>query len=249
MFKFTIGDTAESGPKTTTAKLNQIVKMTVSPVNEPTDLIDETPKKKDPKKVAMLMRPAGRQADGAIIYLLQGVIQEIQSLSFFTGGFDASLDLAPKLPVEEISPGDTWKRTVGYAPQKLKGEAKKVAPQRLDYTYTYEGIVTRGATKVHRVTAKLSLKTDVAEFGRQMAGSQADAITKVPVTLDADIVYDLDLKTRHTIRAIATSRNSVQIYIKGFTAPIQESRAKGQTTLSLLSRTVGASAPKPKPRR
>lgn len=229
------------GPQARTTKVDQRLKMTVSPLNEPTDIVDETPKKK-PKSTAeagvILMRAARRQADGAILALLGQFANEIQSLSFFTGPFDVALDLAPKLPIDPVSPGDTWKSTVGYAPQALKGEAKKQATQRLDYTYTYLGLVAVGKTKVQRIVAKLSLKTDVADFGRQLAGDRAEIFTKAPITLDAEIVFDLDPKTLHTLRATATSRNTVQLYVKGFSAPLDESRAKGTTTLSLISRTV-----------
>ncbi len=244
--RVTIGDTVERGPVSRKIPLNWNLRMTASPLNETTDVIDETPKKKGAS--AAWLRSTRPQADGAIVAILGQVLGEIQQLSFFIGSFDSSLDLAPKLPVEAISPGDTWKRTVGFAPQTLKGEAKKQANQRLDYAYTYVGIVARGKTKVHRVVSTLSLKTDVAEFGRQLVGERADVITKVPVTLEAQIEYDLDLKTRHTIRAVATSRNTMQLFVKGYTAPYQESRAKGTTTLSLLSRTVGP-VKKPKPAR
>ena len=238
--RVTIGDTVESGPVTRKFPLNWNLRMTTSPLNEPTDVIDETPKPKA-KKAALVRSARPAQADGAILAILGQVAGEIQSLSFFIGGFDTSLDLAPKLPVEAISPGATWKHTVGYAPQKLKGEAKKQANQRLDYTYTYVGLVPNpgGKGKVHRITAALALKTDVAEFGRQLAGERADIITKAPITLEAQIEYDLDPVTRHTIRATATSRNTVQLYLRPYTAPYQESRARGTTTLTLLSRTVG----------
>ena len=241
--RYTIGDTVERGPQTRKYPLNWNLRMTTSPLNEPTDVVDETPK---PKKPAAWVRSARPQADGAILAILGQVAGEIQSLSFFTGGFDTSLDLAPKLPVEPIAPGATWKHTVGYAPQKLKGEAKKQANQRLDYIYTYKGLVANpsGKGKVHRIVAALSLKTDIADFGRQLAGDRAEIFTKAPVTLDAEIEYDLDPVTRHTIRATATSRNTVQLYVKGFTAPYQESRARGTTTLTLLSRTTGKTSVK-----
>ncbi len=235
---FTIGDTADRGPVAKTTKLNEVVRLTVSPINEVTDVVDETPRKpaKTPKRAASLR--FARQADGATLALLSQFAGEITRLSFFLGSLDSSLDLAPRLPLEEVAPGDTWKRTVGYSPQKIKGEKSKQDVQRLDYTYTYVGIVESRGKRVHRVTAALSLKTDIADFGRQLAGDRGESlITKAPITLDASIEYDLDLATRHTLRAVATSRNSVRIFLKGIPNPIQESRAKGTTTLVLLSKT------------
>ena len=233
---FTIGDTAERGPVAKTTTINEKVRLTVSPINEVTDVVDETPKKKAGAQLRSLRGAQG--ADGATLGLLGQFVGEITRLSFFLGSLDSSLDLAPRLPIEEVAPGDTWKRTVGYAPQKVKGEKSKQDITRLDYLYTYVGIVQSRGKKVHRVTATLKLNTDVAEFGRQLAGEAGrNVITKAPITLDAKIDYDLDLATRNTVYAVANSTNTVQIYLKGIPNPIQETRARGTTTLNLLSKT------------
>lgn len=234
-FVFTIGDTAERGPVARVLDRNQVVRLQLSPINEVTDIVDETPKKK-----TQSFRAAGRrlqQADGATFGLYQQFSQEIAQLSFFLGGFDSSLDLAPRLPIEEVAPGDTWKRTVGYAPQKIKGEKAKQDITRLDYLYTYVGIIPSNGKKVHRITATLKLDTDVAEFGRQLAGEGGrNVLSKAPITLDASIEYDLDLKTLDTIRAVARSQNSSKLYVRGIPNPVQETRAKGTTTLTLVSK-------------
>ena len=238
---FTIGDTVERGPVAKTIPLNQVVDLTLSPVNEITDVTDRSPK--DKKGGALLVaRPAPAQAEGVILSVVSEFVQEIQRISFFLGSLQTSLDLAPRLPLEAVRPGDTWKSTVGYSPQKLKGQGAKMATQRLDYTYTYDGLVESRGKTVQRITAKLALKTDLAEFGKQIAeqyGAGDSIITKAPVTLEATIAYDLDPKTLHTLRAVANSKNSFGIYVKGLATPVQEERAEGTTTLRLVSRTIG----------
>ncbi|MER3496109.1 MAG: hypothetical protein C4320_04470 [Armatimonadota bacterium] len=232
----TIGDTGESGPVSKVQKINQRVRLTLAPNNELLDIKDETPK--PPKK------PGGnaslrlnRQAEGVVLSVIGEYIGEISRLSFFIGPFDSSLDLAPRLPNEAVKPGDTWKRTVGYAPQKTKGDGAKMATQRLDYTFRYDGLMQSRGKKVQRVSANLNLKTDLAAFGRQLGASLGDSIiNKCPVTLDATIEYDLDPVNFQTLRAVANSSNSYQIYLRDRPTPIQEGRARGTTTLSLLSR-------------
>ena len=142
----TMGDTAEEAAKTTTEKLDWKLQIDVSPVNEVLSLKDLTPKKPDaPKKTdgQLWLRKRGvqgSQADGAAIGLLFQFVDEVQRLAFFIGGFDTSLDISPRMPFEEVKVGDTWQRTVSATPQKLKGKGDKMGVQRLDYTYTYQGV-------------------------------------------------------------------------------------------------------------
>lgn len=233
----TIGDTVDRGPVSRTEKSNSLVRLTLSPINEVLDAKEEKVRRRN---------PLSQGADAQIAAAIGQFVGEIQRLSFFVGGFDTALDIAPRLPLTPVKPGDTWERTVGYAPQSLKGKGGKLVNQRLDYKYRYVGRVSSRGKSVDRIVATLAWKADLAEFGRQIAGeTHSSEIVKAPIALDATIEFDLDPATRQTIRAVANAKNSYQIYLSDFEGPIQEERANGITTLTLVSRRPAGSA-KPK---
>jgi hypothetical protein len=122
-----MGDTAEAGAKTMVEKTDWKLLLDISPINEVVAEKDLNPPK--PKKVdSMMANPMikrimlqGTQADGVALGLLFQFVGEVQRLAFFVGSLDSGLDIAPKFSFDEVSIGSTWKKTVGYSPQKLKG--------------------------------------------------------------------------------------------------------------------------------
>ncbi|HRF58729.1 MAG TPA: hypothetical protein PLH94_02310 [Fimbriimonadaceae bacterium] len=205
------GETADSMPKTKVTKLGWLFLLEVSPIN---DLVKMTDLKPPAKKKDTRIR-AWSSAEGEHVQTLDvgQFIGEIHRLSLFAGGVDSALDFSPKLPYDPVAVGETWKRTVGYSPQTLKGAGDKSAVQRLDYEYTYRGIVESGGRKVHRVTADLKLDTDAAKFINQALRMRPDqsGLKEMKLILDATIEFDLDLKTRRTLEARAKSTGSVKI--------------------------------------
>ncbi|MBX7132517.1 MAG: hypothetical protein K1X67_07555, partial [Fimbriimonadaceae bacterium] len=161
--------------------------------------------------------------------------QEIFRLALCVGNFDTSLDLSPKLPFEEVKVGETWKKTASYAPQVIKGKGKS-AVQRLDYTYTYEGIVdSESGKKVHRVKAVLKLDTDVAPFinGLLDMKPEESGLKGMTLKLDQTILWDLDLKTRKTLLAVAESKGESNVVLtQNPNEPYQEIRLKGRTVMT-----------------
>lgn len=237
--KITMGDTHESAAKTMEEKLNWKLLMDVSPVNDVLEMKDLTPKKPDsPKKDGGQLRKLTKagQADGVAIGMLFEFVGEVQRLAFFVGGFDTSLDISPRMPFDEVKVGDTWQRTVSATPQKLKGKGDKMGVQRLDYTYTYQGVQKSSDGKdIHRIQAKVKMETDMAEFARQLTGSsKAGTMLKtVPLRFEATVNYDLDLKTMHLLKASAESKGDFAIEVKGAPQPILENRFKGRTVVKL----------------
>jgi hypothetical protein len=156
---------------------------------------------------------------------------------------ESSLDFAPKFPFNDVLPGDTWKRTVGYQPQALKGKkGQQPVIQRLDYTYTYKGLVNVEGKTFQRVTADLSLNTDLAAWANQDASKDSKddgpQLSKMPMTLKATIEFDLDPKTFDTVAARAYSQGGFQVYMSDAPGQVYfESKLKGSTTLSLRSIT------------
>lgn len=217
----------EGGPERKLEKLGWDLQLTLSPYNKTIELKDLT------KKPARWMgRTAALQGDP-----FGEFISEVHRLALFAGGLDSSLDLAPPLPLREVSVGDTWKSTVSYQPQKLSG-GNKTAVQRLDYTYTYKGIVAVGAMKVHRVVGSVDLNTDLASFFHDLAevSSEDTGLSKFPLTLKTNVEFDLDLKTLRTLAARASSQGGFQIFTtENPGAALAEERFRGQTTMTLLS--------------
>lgn len=228
-------ETFDSPAKTTVDKTNLDLELTISPINELISMRDLSPKKKTGGSKGNFAR--GRVEVGWA-QDPDDYMQEIYRLALFIGSLDSGMDFSPKLPFDEVKPGDTWKKTVGYQPQKIKDAKGKSAVQRLDYTYTYKGIVGSGSRKYYRISAALALNTDVAEFINQLykATPEETGLKAIKLTLEANIDFDLDLKTRRTVKAVARSQGSVSILLTEMPdAPALEQRIKGETLLALVS--------------
>jgi hypothetical protein len=159
-------------------------------------------------------------------------------LALNTGSLDGSLDFAPKLPLDDVKPGDTWKKTVGYSPQNLKGKNKD-AVQRLDYTYTYVGVVDSNGQKVYRVTADLDTSSNLAKFFFEATGltSEDTLIKAIPLNLKAHIDFDLDMKTGETLHAESQATGGFSVQTTDSEQALHEERFKGHTVLNLAQRT------------
>lgn len=235
------GETFDSAPVTTIEKSNLNFTLTLSPINEILEFKENKPEpkpapKKAPKKASWLSGTATNSAQDPIMQF----INELHRLALFTGNFDSALDFSPKLPFSEVQVGETWKRTVGYQPQRLKDRQGKSAVQRLDYTFTYRGPVSVGGKTVQRVTAELNLDTDLAEWANQLVGPRpddgGDALKRLPLRLKAAIEFDLDLKTGHTLEARAKSEGGFKVFLTGSPSVAAfEQNLRGKTAMKLKS--------------
>lgn len=219
----------------------------VTPINrivQSRDLNPPKPTSRPGTRSSRWLRPAMQEE--AMGQFFSQFIQEVYRLSLFVGPLDGSLDLAPRMPLDPVKVGDTWKETVSYAPQALKGRDGQLAVQRLDYTYTYRGLMTVNNRQVHRVTADLAMSADLAAFLHQMADAKPEdtGLRSFPLNLKANIEFDLDPKTFHTLRAVATSEGGFSINLTQIAdRPVVEQRLKGRTVMRLLP----AAAPARKP--
>jgi len=234
------GEDFNSGPKTHIQKTNLDFELTVSPFNEIIDQKDLTPKKKPTTKGNGVVLATLASPQGSIGQVVGQFIQELYRLCLFTGSMDSALDFAPRSTFDNVKVGDSWKRTVGYQPQKLKGKNNEQAVQRLDYTYTYKGLTKGDKGDVLRVEATLDFSTDLADFLKQLTGADSDqlGLEKVPMKLSAKILFDLDPKTKHTLKADANSDASFQFFEPGKSDPAVEEKIKGHTRMWLASRTM-----------
>lgn len=235
----------ESGePRSDVEKMNMELDLTLSPINEITDVKDLTPKPKtnqksggwtvsDPKLIRHF-RPMGvvPPVQGS---LLSQFVGEIYRLALFMGSLDSALDFQPKLPFDEVKPGDTWKRTVSYSPQKLEAKGGKSVMQRLDYLYTYRGVVESNKVKVHRVSAELEMSTDLVKYIKDTFGNSDEIVNQlkeITLNLKAHIDYDLDLTSLQTTSAFATSKGGFKVVlIQAPDNPVVEQKISGETSL------------------
>jgi len=255
--EFIMGDTAESAAKKSSEKLDLKYQLDVSPINEIVAQKNLNPKKPDKKDAAAnafvrkVMRQ-GSQSDQVALGLLFSFVGEVQQLAFFVGPMDSGLDIAPKFPFDEVSIGSTWKSTVGYSPQKLKGSDGKSAVQRLDYVYTYQGLMkNKDGKDIHRIQAKVKLDTDMVDFARQLAGGSASSsfLKSVPLNFEGTVDFDLDPSNFHMLKASAESKGSFAISAKGADQPVLENRFRGRTSVKLEGRTMASAAPTTPPKK
>lgn len=225
----TEGETASSPPVKNVEQTNINYEMTLSPANEMTNA------------KALVARWAAASSPAAPAPQdLMGVVGqftgELQRLALFTGSLDSGMDLSPKLPYDEVRVGDTWKRTVGYSPQRI-ANSDKAAVQRLDYTYTYKGVMDVNGQKFHRVQATMSLDSNAAEFVNQSMGMTPgqSGLEAINLKLDATIDFDLDLNTRKTLRALAVSKGGYDVRVAQVPGrPVIEQKLNGRSQLQLM---------------
>lgn len=216
-------------PRKTVENVGYDFLLTVSPINEIIDM------KEQAKRKAGWAAPAGASpATSAGLQVMNEFVIETYRLALCVGNFDSSLDFAPKLPFEDVKVGDTWHRTASYQPQRLKGQSK-TAVQRLDYTYTYNGLQDVEGKKFHRVTATLKLDTDLATFYNEAipGGQKATGLKKMPLKMDATINFDLDPKTFRTVKAVAESTGGFELFATKYADAVVEQRLKGRTIMRL----------------
>ncbi len=236
------GETAERGSLTTIEEINEHYVLTMSPVNAITDLKDLTPKKKvgDGGGSLTWLRATNPfvDLDPQIPDLLGQFIGDLYRLALFIGNAETSVDFGPRLPLLEVEPGDTWNITASYQPQKLAGKDGKMATQRLDYVYKYEGPAETDGKKVERVSATLHLENDIAPFINDLlgVGPTRSGLRGLKMKLDAKMEFDLDPITRNTLAIRADSIGSYAIEVtKVPDRPVEEGKLKGRTRLKLLS--------------
>ena len=242
----TEGATVDKDPVTTPEKLNQIVQLTMSPINEVLDAKDQTPKKKgSTDQVAYLKaamaRTGASKSQISLMEFIAPFIQEMEQLCVIHRKFRQFASyLAPKLDLAAVKPGSTWKRTIGYQPQKLGSKAAKTVVQRLDLTYTYKGLMDSHNKKVQRITANVALDTDIANYLNEMVDmtSAQTGLKTIPMKYNATIDFDLDPKTLQTLSANLDSNGSFKIFVTAFQDPLVEENIKGSNILTLLHNKV-----------
>lgn len=233
------GETFTAPPKTTIEKTNLNYVLTLSAINETITLKDETPK---PKKTGgggglalHSLAPTTLQAG------IGGFVGEVERLCLAVSPGDSGIDLAPKLSIDKVKVGDTWKRTVAYEPQKLKGKDGKQAVQRLDFTFVYKGVVDSNGRKVHRVTANIDLSTDLGDFINEATGLDPNqtGLKKFPLTMKGAVDFDLDLKTMKTLSGVFNSEGGFKIFtVDDAEEPSFEQKFVGKTQLTLVGKSM-----------
>lgn len=241
------GETADHGPIPHVEKVDMLYELGVSPINEVTDRKDLS-KDKDKKDggggeqqlvLNRAQRLMGYGIPAKTALQLGGFQSDLYRLCLFVGSFDSALDFNPKLPLDEVKVGDTWKKTVSYQPQKIKGDANnKQAVQRLDMVYKYEGQMQVDGKTITRVSASVSLDTDAAEYINQMLGMRPSqsGLKSFPLKFHTDITFDLDPKTNDTLLAKAKTKGEWSIEIAGQSTAAVKELISGEASMKLNSK-------------
>jgi hypothetical protein len=237
------GETFNAPPQDHVIDIGLDLRLTVSPINEILEMKDLTDHKKKPEKKddSGWMAPLAGRRQESMAGILSQFVSEMYRLSLFVGSFESSLDFAPKTPFDPVKVGETWKETVGYQPQKLKGKGNKQAVQRLDFTFTYKGIVDSEGKKVYRVEGTLDLKTDLGDFVNQLVGMKPEdtGLKKVPLTMKSKIEFDLDMKSHNTILAEATTECGFGLFVTAYpNDAVQEDKVKAHNTMRLIGQKI-----------
>jgi hypothetical protein len=239
---FVEGETAQRPPKKTVEQSGWKLELDLSPINEVTKVKDLSPKRPRAKGdgKSRESHAPGRQdaSDDESPNPLLPIVQEIRSLALFLGDLDSSLDLNPKLPIDPVTVGATWKKTVSYQPRKL-ADSDRQAMQRLDMTYQYDGLVQSENRSVRRVSATVDLDTDAAPWLNQVMGQKPEEsnLAAVKLRLKTKIEFDLDPTTLTTLRAGAVSEGEVTITVdEDKSRPAYTERLKGKSEMRLVSR-------------
>jgi hypothetical protein len=234
-----IGDTGSSSAKSLVEKtdINQL--LDISPTNKVLNVknVDNKKEKKGGLNDLNLLRKSqGDLADLITQKFLVDFVQDFQRLAFFVGSGESGLDVSPVMPFEEVKVGDTWKATATYQPQKLKGQGDKQAVQRLDFTYTYLGLMkSKEGKDIQRIQAKVDFTNDMVDYARQVVGASRSSmqVKSAPIKFNAMINFDLDPSTLHLVKAVAESQGSFSFSLKGIDQPYVEDRFKGRTVVKL----------------
>ncbi len=234
------GETVDSPPKPKVEKVNFDLALTVSPINEIIDVKDLAKKVPAKKAANWLLPSSSPAAQGPLGGILGQFISEMYRLALFSGSFDSALDFSPKLRGTKVAVGDTWHKTVGYQPQKLKGKEGKSVVQRLDFTYAYKGVVTINGKKFQRLEASFDHNTDLGEFINDTydVKSEDTGIKKLPMRLKSKVEFNLDPVTNHAVLAEAQTEGGYEVYATGFEQPVLEMKLRGTTMMQLAKRTV-----------
>lgn len=237
---FIVGDTGESSAKSTVEKMDIKQLLDISPTNKVLNVKELNPKKEKDKKggsgLNFMRQTQGNVADMVTQMFLVDFVQDFQRLAFFVGAGDSGLDVSPVMPFEEVKVGDTWKVTATYQPQKLKGQGDKQAVQRLDFTYTYQGMMkSKEGKDIQRIQGKVDFSNDMVDYARQVVGASKSSmqVKSAPIKFNATINFDLDPQTLHLLKAVAESQGSFSFSLKGIEQPYVEDRFKGRTIVKL----------------
>ncbi|MCW5939426.1 MAG: hypothetical protein KF884_02150 [Fimbriimonadaceae bacterium] len=240
---FTDGENASSPPRTTVEKTAWKFQLDLSPINEITKAKDLNPQrpqgKGDDKSHWNHAGPGQEVTQEGTPDPLVPMIRELRGLALFLGNLDSSLDLNPKLPLDPVKVGSTWKKTVSFQPRKL-ADSDRQAMQRLDMTYRYDGLVQSDGKPVHRVTAMVDLDTDAAPWLNQIFGVKPDEsdLAAVKLVLKTKIEFDLEPVTLTTLRAGAESNGEISITLaQNKDTPIYTEKLKGKSAMNLVKRS------------
>ncbi len=226
-------ETFDEPPKAETVKTDELLLITFSRANQIIGLKDESPKKPE--------------SGGGLYAFGNGLIPSVSLVQIPLGqffgefirfaGFVNFFDFGPNLPTKAVKIGDTWKETKGYSPKTIVAgaDAGKSLMGRIDYLYTYKGIVDKDGKKYELIEGKLVQDADIAPYVSSMMGVSAarSPLKEAKIKFDGTVNYYLDAKTLETVLITATSDGYCNLVLKELEGgPYFEIKFKSKASLT-----------------
>lgn len=237
-----LGETVDAPERRERVTTNFNLQMDISPINEVTAIKDMNPPARPTRpgggtaQMLRVLTPAQDDMRGAVDAFVGQFAGTLYQFALGVSTIEDGIDLAPKLPYEPVTIGETWKRTVGFAPQRA-GAGSRVENRRFDITFTYAGPVQRNGRQMLLINGLLKVDGDVAGFINQDSrrGAADSGIREFPLKMESNIAFYLDPKTRHTIEADVTTKGSMRIVTTQTVTPLMEEVFSGSLRLRRLA--------------
>ncbi len=236
-----LGETADEAERRERINTNFNLQMDISPINEVTAIKDLNPPARPARPgggggntLNVMMRRQDPRA--GISAFVEQFATSLYQFALGVSSIEDGIDLSPKLPYEPVVVGETWKRTVGFVPQRT-GSGGRVENRRFDITFTYAGPVQRNGRQMLLINGLLKVDGDVAGFINQdtRRGSADTGIREFPLKMESKIAFYLDPKTRHTLEADVASEGSMRLVVTQTATPVMEEKFSGSLRMRRLA--------------
>lgn len=226
-----IGETFDSPPKDQVLARDQNYLFVLSNKNRLLSVRDESPKtpqKPDPHLLSYFSNLENKHSQLDIF----GWMSQLRQLAAFVNFFDRG----PNLPTRPVSIGDTWKETIGYAPTTVSAGADqgKNLMARIDYEYTYKGLIEFEGQNVYHIVGRIVQDTDAAPFIADMMGVKLEfaPFKEIKLKMDGTVDYYLRQSDLSVHKILAKSEGSTSITVATYEGgPVYEEKFKSTARL------------------
>jgi hypothetical protein len=226
-----IGETFDSPPKEQILARDQNYLFVLSNKNRLLSVRDDSPKQPQ-KPDSRLFSHLYADEDRRLQLDIFSWMSQLRQLAAFVNFFDRG----PNLPTRPVSVGDTWKETIGYVPTTVSAGADqgKNLMARLDYEYTYKGLIEFEGQTVYHVVGKIFQDTDAAPFIADLMGVKLEfaPFKEIKLKMDGTVDYYLRQSDLSVHKILAKSEGYTSITVATYEGgPVYEEKFKSNARL------------------